>query len=83
MRGSGCRIEYQRFLLFPNFAFKDIKNLYASASLCGNNRVVFNIGSNKYGLVVEVQYLAGIVWAKFIGTHEQYDKIDSETVNDY
>jgi len=47
------------------------------------NRVVFNVGGNKYRLVVEVQYQAGIVWVKFIGTHAQYDRINVETVNDY
>ena len=26
---------------------------------------------------------AGIVWVKFIGTHEQYDRINVESVNDY
>lgn len=62
---------------------QDIKELYASASICGNNRVVFNIGGNKYRLVVEVQYVAGIVWVKFVGAHAQYDKIDVETVSDY
>ena len=62
---------------------QDIKDQYASASICGNNRVVFNIGGNKYRLVVEVQYQAGIVWVKFVGTHAQYDRIDVETVNDY
>jgi len=49
---------------------------------CGNNRVVFNIGGNKYRLVVEMQYRAGIAWVKFVGTHAQYDRIDVETVND-
>ena len=62
---------------------QDIKKQYASASICGNNRVVFNVGGNKYRLVVEVQYQAGIVWVKFVGTHAQYDRIDVETVNDY
>lgn len=62
---------------------QDIKDQYASASICGNHRVVFNVGGNKYRLVVEVQYQAGIVWVKFVGTHAQYDRIDVETVNDY
>ena len=63
---------------------QDIKDQYASASICGNNRVVFNVGGNKYRLVVvEIQYHAGIVWVKFVGTHAQYDRIDVETVNDY
>jgi mRNA interferase HigB len=62
---------------------QDIKDQYASAGICGNNRVVFNVGGNKYRPVVEMQYQAGIVWVKFVGTHAQYDRIDVETVNDY
>lgn len=61
----------------------DIKEQYRGASICSNNRVVFNIAGNKYRLVVEMQYRAGIVWVKFIGTHVQYDKINVETVNEY
>jgi len=45
---------------------QDIKDQYASASICGNNRVVFNAGGNKYRLVAEAQYQAGIVWANFV-----------------
>lgn len=62
---------------------QEIKAQYRSASICGNHRVVFNIGGNKYRLVVEMQYRAGIAWVKFIGTHACYDEIDVETVNDY
>ena len=40
-------------------------------------------GRQQSRLVVEVQYQAGIVWVKFIGTHAQYDRIDVESVNDY
>jgi mRNA interferase HigB len=29
-----------------------------------------------------MQYRAGIVCVKFIGTHEQYDRIDVENVNE-
>jgi len=60
-----------------------VKIQYASASICANNRVVFNVAGNKYRLVVEMQYRTGIAWVKFIGTHAQYDRIDVETVNDY
>ena len=59
-----------------------VKSKCRSASICGNNRVVFNIGGNKYRLVVEMQYRAGIAWIKFIGTHARYDKIDVESVNE-
>ena len=56
---------------------------YATASFVGRNRVVFNIGGNKYRLVVEMQYRAGIAWVKFVGTHAEYERIKVETVNDY
>jgi len=62
---------------------QDITDQYRSASICGNNRVVFNIAGNKYRLVVEMQYRAGIAWVKFIGTHAQYDKINVEYINEY
>lgn len=65
------------------FAIHYIKNQYRNASICGNHRVVFNIAGNKYRLVVEMQYRAGIAWVKFVGTHAQYDRINVETVNDY
>ena len=60
-----------------------VKEQYGSASIFANNRVVFNIGGNKYRLVVEMQYKANIAWVKFIGTHEQYDNIDVESINEY
>jgi len=62
---------------------QELKEQYRSASICGNNRVVFNIAGNKYRLVVEMQYRAGIAWVKFGGTHAQYDQINVETVNEY
>jgi mRNA interferase HigB len=62
---------------------QDVKAQYGNASICANNRVVFNIAGNKYRLIVEMQYRAGIVWVKFVGTHAQYDKINVENVNEY
>lgn len=57
----------------------DIKKSYPAVSICANNRVVFNICGNKYRLAAEIQYVAGIVWVKFIGTHADYDLIDVST----
>ena len=62
---------------------QDVKNQFASVSIVANNRVVFNIAGNKYRLVAEMQYRAGIARVKFIGTHAQYDAINVETVNEY
>ena len=54
--------------------------MYRNASLVGNNRVVFNTRGNRYRLVVAVHYTAGIIYIRFIGTHQDYDKIDVATV---
>ena len=58
----------------------DIKKVYANASILPNNRVVFNIKGNDYRLIVHVRYDIGIVFIRFIGTHQEYDKIDATTI---
>lgn len=58
----------------------DVKEQYRNASILKNNRTVFNIAGNKYRLVVEINYPAQIIFIRFIGTHQDYDSIDVETV---
>ena len=58
----------------------EIKTIYRNTSIVANNRVVFNIKGNKYRLVVAIQYEFKIVYIRFIGTHQEYDKIDVTTV---
>ena len=53
----------------------DIKTQYATADSPGNNRVVFNIGGNKYRLIVLVDYQWGKSYVRWIGTHAEYDKL--------
>jgi len=57
----------------------ELKARYPKASLVGD-RVVFNIGGNKYRLIVHINYSLGIVLIKFIGTHQEYDEVDVLTV---
>ncbi len=58
----------------------DTRDQFNSADLVGDNRVIFDIGGNKYGLVAHVYYPHNIVLTKFVDTHIQYDRIDPETV---
>ncbi|HEY3910857.1 MAG TPA: type II toxin-antitoxin system HigB family toxin [Stellaceae bacterium] len=58
----------------------DIKETFRSADVLANDRVVFNIGGNKYRLVVAVHYRGKRVFVRFVGTHTEYDKIDAKTV---
>ena len=45
-----------------------------------DNRLIFDIGGNKYRLVVHVAYGFNRVLIKFVGTHKEYDRIDPGTV---
>ncbi len=46
----------------------------------GDNRVIFDIGGNKFRLVAHVAYGFKRVLVKFVGTHKEYDDIDPGTV---
>ena len=58
----------------------DVKRFYANASVVGENRIVFNIGGNRYRLVVAVNYRYRISYVRFVGTHKAYDQIDVTVV---
>jgi mRNA interferase HigB len=53
-----------------------VRRPYATASIVGSERVVFNVKGNAYRLVVAVDYEKAIVWIKWIGSHRAYDAID-------
>ena len=57
----------------------EIKAQYKSASIVGENRVVFNIAGNKYRLIVAIAYQFGAIYIKFVGTHQEYDKVNALT----
>ena len=58
----------------------DIKSVYQNASFIANNRVVFNIKGNTYRIIVIVEYRFGIVYIRFVGTHQEYDRINAKTI---
>jgi mRNA interferase HigB len=57
-----------------------VKQMFRSADILRDGRVVFDIAGNKYRLVAWVNYHYGIVYVRFIGTHRDYDAIDAQTV---
>lgn len=59
---------------------KDVKKLYRTASILRDGRVVFNIGGNKYRLIVWINFEFKVVYIRFIGTHKEYDKVDAQKV---
>lgn len=63
---------------------KDVKSRFgANVDFVADNRAIFDVGSNKFRLIVHVSYRYRRVLVKFVGTHAEYDKIDPETVNEH
>src|SRR5208282_2740057 len=55
----------------------DLKRLFGSkVDIVADNRAIFDIGGNKFRLVVRISYPFKLVLIKFVGTHKEYDKID-------
>jgi mRNA interferase HigB len=59
----------------------EVKRSYATASIVTGERVVFNVKGNAYRLVVAVDFEKGIVWIKWVGSHNDYDRIDVTEVD--
>ena len=71
---------YNEFLKQDFYTFNELKEVYGSASIVANNRVIFNIKGNDFRLIVSVnfrQLAAYIIW---FGSHKEYDKIDAATI---
>ena len=58
----------------------DVKVQFGDASILKEGRVVFNIGGNKYRIVVRITYPYRVIYVRFVGTHAEYDAIDASTI---
>lgn len=59
---------------------QEVKADIRTASILKGGRAVFNIGGNKYRVIIAIRYDKQIAWVRFVGTHAQYDKVDAETI---
>lgn len=58
----------------------DIKSEYPKASILKGGGVVFHICGNKYGLIIQINYLRKWVFIRFIGKHSEYDIIEADKI---
>ncbi|MFN8911378.1 MAG: type II toxin-antitoxin system HigB family toxin [Alphaproteobacteria bacterium] len=58
----------------------DVKEIFRSADILPNDRIVLNIKGDHHRLIVRVQYIHKICYIRFIETHKEYAKIDAVNI---
>lgn len=71
---------YNEFLKASFHNFNEVKEMFGSASIVANNRVIFNIKGNDFRLIVSVNFKQLATYIIWFGTHKEYDKINVEKI---
>ena len=58
----------------------DVKQTYGNTSILKDSRIVFNIKGNSYRLIAKFNFEKQLIVVRFIGTHEEYYRIDVNTI---
>jgi mRNA interferase HigB len=75
------RVWYSRARAAAWSGPEDVKAEFGgTVDFIADSWVIFDIGGNKYRLIVHVSYTFERVLIKFIGTHKEYDAIDAEKI---
>lgn len=81
---KAARAQYEAWLAIAESSNwktpEDVKKAHPKASVLKGGRVVFNIKANDFRLIALIQYRDGVLMIRFFGSHEEYDRIDAETV---
>jgi len=51
----------------------DVQQIFPNADVCGEC-TIFNIGGNKYRLIVKINYPGQAIYVKHVLTHSEYDR---------
>ena len=52
----------------------EVRRDFPTASFLGSWRTVFNIGGNKYRLIVDMRYDLGRIYIRHVLTHQEYSR---------
>ena len=58
----------------------EVVEAIANTRFIGNDRFVFKIRGNNHRLVVKMLFPFRQVYVRFVGTHAEYDQIDTNTI---
>ncbi len=68
---------YKELKLTQYKSSTELLEAFSNCRSIGQNRYIFNIKGNKYRLVIKVNFYLKTIWIRFIGTHQEYDKINA------
>ena len=55
--------------------FAELKKVFPATDAVGDDLYIFNVGGNKYRIIVRIIFPVRTVYIRFIGTHDQYNKV--------
>lgn len=61
-------------------SFNDMRKDSNSVDYVKNQRYVFNIKGNNYRLVAAMKFTPKLVYIRFIGTHQEYERIEASCI---
>lgn len=62
-------------------SLNELEEVYKSASIIANNRIIFNIKGNDFRLLVKINFHTRQIFIIWFGSHREYDKIDPATIS--
>lgn len=60
--------------------FADMRKDFGSVGSVGDQHCVFNVSGNSFRLVVVVKFVMGYIFIRWVGRHQDYDRIDCKNI---
>ncbi len=57
----------------------DVRAAASTVKVLNGERARFEIAGGRFRMIVAINFAAGIVFVKFVGTHAEYDKVNAGT----